>query len=212
MKASSVYFPMPLCLLHVAWLCLASFGWRWVEWILSGLERCMLPFVGFTLFHQALGWSSCLRSNFRHASGSVFHRTTFLWLNLRTVFIGLPSEVDGADHLYRCTSRHRYTPNDCTLSATFWYGALTSTWAPEWSPLSLTHSTREINLFALIRCCFQFVPGQSFECFCILFGTSEPACWPPLTEGGPTETFVAPKQHPAKKRSKKTSTSDNFVL
>ena len=53
------------------------------------------------------------------------------------------------------TSRHRYTPNDCTLSATFWYGALTSTWAPEWSPLSLTHSTGEINLFALIRCCFQ---------------------------------------------------------
>ena len=99
-----------------------------------------------------------------------------------------------------------------TLSATFWYGALTSTWAPEWSPLSLTHSTAEINLFALIRCCFQFVPGQLFGCFCILFGTSEPACWPPLTEGGPTETFVALKQHPAKKRSKKTSTSDNFVL
>ena len=56
------------------------------------------------------------------------------------IVVRLPSEVD-ADHLYRC-SRHVTGVHLMTLSATSWYGALPSI------PMSLTHSTAEINLLS----------------------------------------------------------------
>ena len=87
----------------------------------------------FTLFHQVLGCLSCLAlSNFRQAGSRVFH-WTLLWYKLCLCLIYLVKSIaliSASDALLVTGIL------SLTLSATYWYGALTS-----------TQATSDLNLF-----------------------------------------------------------------
>ena len=122
------------------------------------LSRPLVSCLSFILFQCLAGPRIDRRtvtrgiwvSNFRH-DAVCFTRS--FWFELLSWF-WVTSEVDGADHHYRCTSR----VDPMILSATFWYGALSSTKVPDC--LSLTHST--VNPI-----CFSFAAAW-FVCLNVL--------------------------------------------
>ena len=128
---------------YIAWLGLVSFCGCLTD--SESSSHCMAVSC-FTLFHQVLRWSSCLApSNFRHAGSRVVSPDIVLvCISCCFPLVCLVKSMALITTIDALLVTGTYP---ITLSETSWYGALTSTQVPEWSPLSLTHSTSDLNLF-----------------------------------------------------------------
>ena len=126
----------------VVWRCLTTFCRRTFEWTLRLPLFFLHADVCFTLFHQDLGWLSCLRSpTFRHwwSTRSVFHRTSRPMLLLF---------CDTLCHrcsffMIECASCHRYLePNG--FSAPIFLDSVHHWWRNSGMEFpSLTHSSED---------------------------------------------------------------------